>query len=305
MNINLIGSNGSLASAVGRYCNKHGHRLTVFGRTEPRKYVCDAFRPTDLMTASPDIPGILDAEVIVYAAGAGVQSYRKDTADSVYRLNVEVPILLHNRMLESAAGGGKTLVSFGSYFEIGENRENRSFTENDLLLSMRKVPNAYCISKRLLSRYFSSASEDAPFLHFILPTVYGENENENRLIPYLLRAIRDGEPLSFTSGEQVRQYLYVDDVPQIMEEAVNRHIPSGIYNIEGNETLSVKDLVCMLLRAHGIEPDMTIFGMARRQDVGMKNLRLDGSKLNSLIDHHCKHTILSVLGNYGINSNSV
>ena len=199
--------------------------------------------------------------------------------------------------------GGKTLISFGSYFEIGENTENRSFSENDLLLSMRRVPNAYCISKRLLSRYFSSASDKIPFLHFILPTIYGENENENenRLIPYLLRAIKYGEKLSFTSGEQVRQYLYVDEVPKIIEEAIDRHIPSGIYNIEGNETLSVKQLVCMLLEAHGLKPDMSIFGAVKRQDEGMKILQLDGSKLNSLIDHHCNHTILSVLGNYEFN----
>ena len=202
-------------------------------------------------------------------------------------------------------GGGKTLISFGSYFEIGENTENRSFSENDLLLSMRRVPNAYCISKRLLSRYFSSASDKIPFLHFILPTIYGENENENRLIPYLLRAIKNGEKLSFTSGEQVRQYLYVDEVPKIIEEAIDRHIPSGIYNIEGNETLSVKQLVCMLLEAHGINPDMSIFGTVKRQDEGMKILQLDGSKLNSLIDHHCNHTILSVLGKYGNNQNRV
>ena len=305
MNINLIGSNGSLASAIGRYCNAQGHHLNVFGRSVPQKYHCDSFVEMDLMEDALDSPSLYDADVIVYAAGAGVQSYRHDADKSIYRLNVEVPILLHSHLGQYALGGGKTLISFGSYFEIGENTENRSFTENDLLLSMRRVPNSYCISKRLLTRYFSSAPSTVPFLHFILPTVYGENENENRLIPYLLRAIRNKESLSFTSGGQVRQYLYVDEVPAIMEEAFHRQIPSGIYNIEGNETLSVKSLVCMLLEAHGITPDMSIFGTAKRQDEGMKILQLDGSKLNSLIDHHCNHTILSVLGNYGNHKNGV
>ena len=97
----------------------------------------------------------------------------------------------------------------------------------------------------------------------------------------------------------------MDEVPKIIEEAIDRHIPSGIYNIEGNETLSVKQLVCMLLEAHGINPDMSIFGTVKRQDEGMKILLLDGSKLNSLIDHHCNHTILSVLGKYGNNQNRV
>lgn len=170
---------------------------------------------------------------------------------------------------------------------------------------MRRVPNAYCISKRLLSRYFSSVYNDIPFYHFILPTIYGEHEDENRLIPYLLKAIKKEKNLSFTSGEQIRQYLYVGEVPRIIEESVNQHIPSGIYNIEGNETLSIKQLVCMLLMAYNVEPDMSIFGAVKRQDEGMKILRLDGSKLNSMIDHNCTNTILSVIEKYENNKNGV
>lgn len=63
-------------------------------------------------------------------------------------------------------------------------------------------------------------SDKASFLHFILPTIYSEYEDQNRLIPYMLRAIKNGEKLSFTSGEQVRQYLYVDEVPRMIEDAL-------------------------------------------------------------------------------------
>lgn len=106
MNINLIGSNGSLASAIGRYCNAQGHHLNVFGRSVPRKYHCDSFVETDLMEDALDSPSLYDADVIVYAAGAGVQSYRHDADKSIYRLNVEVPILLHSHLGQHALGGG-------------------------------------------------------------------------------------------------------------------------------------------------------------------------------------------------------
>lgn len=305
MKVALIGSNGTLATAFGKYCNEQRHHLSVFGRSKPKYYHCDSFYELDLMSDTLDKKEMYDADVLIYASGAGVQSYRHDSDEIIYRLNVEVPITLHDRLCQNSFGGGKIFVSFGSYFEIGENKENRSFTENDLLLSMRRVPNAYCISKRLLSRYFSSVYNDIPFYHFILPTIYGEHEDENRLIPYLLKAIKKEKNLSFTSGEQIRQYLYVGEVPRIIEESVNQHIPSGIYNIEGNETLSIKQLVCMLLMAYNVEPDMSIFGAVKRQDEGMKILRLDGSKLNSMIDHNCTNTILSVIEKYENNKNGV
>lgn len=39
MNVNLIGSNGSLASSIGRYCNQQGHHLNVFGRSVPQNII--------------------------------------------------------------------------------------------------------------------------------------------------------------------------------------------------------------------------------------------------------------------------
>ncbi len=106
MNINLIGSNGSLASAIGRYCNAQGHHLNVFGRSVPQKYHCDSFVEMDLMEDTLDSPELYDADAIVYAAGAGVQSYRHDGDRDIYRLNVEVPILLHNHLCYNGIGGG-------------------------------------------------------------------------------------------------------------------------------------------------------------------------------------------------------
>ena len=64
---------------------------------------------------------------------------------------------------------------------------------------------------------------------------------------------------------------------------------STLYTREGFVTVALSWIV------------MSIFGAVKRQDEGMKILQLDGSKLNSLIDHHCNHTILSVLGKYEFN----
>lgn len=105
MNINLIGSNGTLASAIGKYCNARGHHLNVFGRTAPQKYSCNSFYKLDLMNDPIDVSGLYDTDIIVYAAGAGVQSYRHDTNERIYKLNVEVPIMLHDKLCQSIFGG--------------------------------------------------------------------------------------------------------------------------------------------------------------------------------------------------------
>ena len=45
---------------------------------------------------------------------------------------------------------------------------------------MQSVPNDYCISKRLLTRYINSSSQSFKHIHLILPTIYGEREGKHR-----------------------------------------------------------------------------------------------------------------------------
>ena len=106
MNVNLIGSNGSLASSIGRYCNQQGHHLNVFGRSVPQKYHYDSFLELDLMKDSLDKKELYEADVIIYASGAGVQSYKHDADENIYHLNVEIPVLLHSKLCQNISGGG-------------------------------------------------------------------------------------------------------------------------------------------------------------------------------------------------------
>lgn len=105
MNIHLIGSNGSLATSIGKYCNSKGHHLDVFGRSMPKNYQFDQFISLDLMTDSLDNPELYKADVLIYAAGAGVQSYFHDSENQIYKLNAEVPIKLHQKLSQSNMGG--------------------------------------------------------------------------------------------------------------------------------------------------------------------------------------------------------
>ena len=119
--------------------------------------------------------------------------------------------------------------------------------------------------------------------HFYIPTIYGAGENPKRLIPYVINAIRNGEELHFTAGEQTRQYVHVNDVPRLLAMAFEKGLPSGLYNIEGKETLTVKEIVTLIHQAMGKQVPEGCFGSVQRADVGMKYLALDGKKLKNTI----------------------
>lgn len=282
MKISILGTNGFLSTAIAKYANEAGWNLDMYGLDEPRSHKYDNFYKVNLMDAELDCSGLLTSDIIVYAIGAGIQSNLKEGNDLIYNLNIIVPVRICNAL--KAAGYQGKFITFGSIFEMGETTEERFFTEEDIQTSLAVAPNDYTVSKRMLTRFISSYKHEFTHWHFIIPTIYGESENPKRLIPYTINAIKNGEELHFTAGDQTRQYIHVSEVPRIIDMAYKKNIPSGIYNIQGKETITVKEIVTLIHKVLGKQVAEGCFGSAQRADVGMKYLALDGSKLKSAIN---------------------
>ena len=282
MKISILGTNGFLSTAIAKYANEAGWNLDMYGLDEPRSHKYDNFYKVNLMDTALDCSGLLASEIIIYAIGAGIQSNLKEGNDLIYNLNVAVPVRICNAL--KAAGYRGKFITFDSVFEMGETTEERFFTEEDIQTSLAVAPNDYTVSKRMLTRFISSYKHEFTHWHFIIPTIYGESENPKRLIPYTINAIKNGEELHFTAGDQTRQYIYVSEVPRMIDMAYEKDIPSGIYNIQGKETVTVKEIVTLIHKVLGKKVEEGCFGSAQRADVGMKYLALDGSKLETAIN---------------------
>lgn len=283
MKISILGCNGFLSTAIAKYANQKGWTLDMYGLDEPQGHKYDAFVQCNLMDSELDCSPLLDSDIVVYAIGAGIQANLKEGFNLIYNLNVTAPVTICNKLKELDYKG--VVVTFGSYFEMGETKEEKFFTEGDVLSSTASAPSDYVVSKRMLSRFVTSYKHDFTHWHFIIPTIYGAGENPKRLIPYVVNAIKNNEELHFTTGDQTRQYLHVSEMPRFLELAYEKKLPSGMYNIEGKETLTVKNLVALIHGALGREVPEGCFGSVQRSDVGMKYLALNGEKLSNLINY--------------------
>jgi nucleoside-diphosphate-sugar epimerase len=296
MRISIIGTNGLLSDSIGRYCNRNNIQLDMYGLSAPEKHKYNNFYKVNLVNEQLSFNTIIKTDMIIYAVGGGIQSNLNESSDLIYKLNVSIPVSVCNNLKSLNYTGA--FISFGSYFEIGENSDNKFFTEQELVQSQNKVVNDYSVSKRMFSRYISSISLPFKTLHFILPTIYGENESKHRLIPYTINALKSNSDIEFTSGEQVRQYIYIDEIAEIIIRALHKNITSGVYNVEGVETLSVKDLVKILFSAFNTTIPETVFGKTHRVDTGMKILQIEGAKLYNAINYQPNIKISEVYDRY-------
>lgn len=296
MKVTILGTNGFLSRAIAVYCNGHSYPVNMYGLEEPKGHAYDAFHHINFMTEEPDYDDLVQSDIIVYASGAGIQSNLKEGNDLIYNLNVTVPVRICNKL--KAKGYNGCFITFGSVFEMGETKEERFFTEADVLTSTCPAPNDYTVSKRMLSRFVDSYKHGFTHWHFFIPTIYGETENPLRLIPYTIKAIRNNEPLHFTAGDQTRQYIYVGEVPVMIDFAYSKQLPSGIYNIQGKDTLTVREIVTIIHQHFGMEVPQDCFGSAQRADVGMKYLALDGTKLKNAIGFEAAISLTDVIDRY-------
>lgn len=296
MKYSILGTNGFLSTAIAKFCNSKGYELDMYGLDEPVGHSYDNFYKVNLMDAELDCSGLVDSDVIIYAIGAGIQSNLKEGFNLIYNLNVTAPVTICNKLKELNYQG--RFVTLGSVFEMGETKEERFFTEEDVLTSLCTAPNDYTVSKRMLSKFVASYKHDFTHWHFYIPTIYGEGENPKRLIPYTIYAIRNGEKLQFTAGDQTRQYIHVSEVPRMIDLAVEKNLPSGLYNIEGKETVTVKEIVTAIHNAMGKEVPADCFGAAQRADVGMKYLALDGKILRKATGFEASVKITDVIDKY-------
>lgn len=296
MKISILGTNGLLSTSIGSFIENSENELIMYGLDKPTKHGFTKFVKINLLSDKLPYEELKESNIIIYVIGAGIQSNIHESTELIYNLNVIVPVSICNNLAQVGYRG--VFITFGSYFEIGETSAYKKFSESDLLQSQFCVPNAYSISKRMLSRFASSFQSDFQYWHFILPTIYGENENSHRLIPYTLNAIKNNTELSFTAGDQIRQYIYIDEIPEIIMRAYHTKLDSGIYNVEGTEELTVKELVSKLFQLTNKEMPEGVFNKAKRVDTGMKYLSLDGRILRNKIDYIPVFTLKDVYMKY-------
>lgn len=296
MKISILGTNGFLSTAIAKYAIQAKWSLDMYGLSVPIGHDYDKFYNVNLMDAELDCSSLLDSDIIVYAIGAGIQANLKEGFNLIYNLNVTAPVAICNKLKELDYNG--VFVTFGSVFEMGETKEERFFTEEDVLTSLCPAPNDYTVSKRMLSKFVASYKHEFKHWHFYIPTIYGAGENPKRLIPYVINAIRNSDELHFTAGDQTRQYVHVSEIPRMLALAFEKNLPSGLYNIEGKETITVKEIVTMIHQAMGKEVPDGCFGSVQRADVGMKYLALNGKKLRDSIGFKAQIDICHCIDSY-------
>ncbi len=101
----------------------------------------------------------------------------------------------------------------------------------------------------------AAAAADRPFAWLRLFSSYGPDDDPSWLIPYLIRTLLAGESPRLTKGEQVWDYIHVDDVADGIVAALDASA-HGIFNLGSGQARPLRQIVERLRDA--IDPSLPL-----------------------------------------------
>ncbi len=190
--------------------------------------------------------------------------------------NAKVNIIGLLNLLESCRKNSVSKVIFTSASSlIGE---PTSFHVNET--HTPKPKTAYGITKLTSEHYLRLYHElyDVDYSVFRFFNIYGPFQ-KNGLIPSIYNKMQNNEPITiFGKGDQVRDYVYIEDIIQFFEKAATSKIGrNNIFNMGTGNGTTILDIVKNMSNILKIEPKIE-FQPARQGEIG--NFVSDTTLLN-------------------------
>lgn len=120
------------------------------------------------------------------------------------------------------------------------------------------------------------------FVWYRIFYVYGENQNQSSLYPSLINAIKSEESVfKMSHGNQMRDFIHIDDVIKYLLIPLHDYTISGIYNISSGKGIRVKDFVEKIVHLHGSQIKIN-FGYYAIPNYEPNNFWGDNSKITKI-----------------------
>lgn len=193
-------------------------------------------------------------EIVYHIAAYGVD-YREQDVHQAIATNIVATINLFDAFREN---NGLRFIHTGSCVEYGH--KNTPISESDLpdpsdTYGATKMSSVYLLSGIAKRMEFGNLIILRPF------GIFGEFEGLHKFFPQLIEKLLNGQPIQMTAGEQIRDYIYVDDLIDgyIAASVAPMYNTTEIINIGSGTGTSLKDLALLVSKQLGVSSSLLKF----------------------------------------------
>lgn len=250
MKVIVTGATGFVGRHVVAALLRRGHDVTAVARNAPR--VGELSWPDSVAFVACDVhDDVVDPlsligvpDVLVHLAWPGLPNY-KDLFH--FEQNLPADYRFIKRMV---AAGTKQVLVTGTCFEYG--MQSGPLSEDAPALPN----NPYGLAKNTLRLFLQALQAQRPFVlqWARLFYLFGPGQNAGSVLAQLDRAIDAGEPhFNMSGGEQLRDYLQVQEAAEYLATLVDRPEFAGITNCCSGHPVSIRSLVEQRIKQRGAD----------------------------------------------------
>jgi nucleoside-diphosphate-sugar epimerase len=260
MRLAVTGTTGFLGRHLTEAAVRRGHAVRALvraGRPIPHGAEPVAGELSDRAALHRLVAG---AEVVLHLAALGVQSRDRDW-ERMVSVNVKQPLALAE---EAARAGARSLVAAGTVLEYrGHGRLPDAPAPLPALCAEDSSTDAgdpYGATKAAGGLVLRARARDLglPCWYLRLASMYGPGDDEQKFLPAAVAAARGRRPFDMTPGEQVREWLHVDDAVEALLAAADAPAPApetgATVNVGTGEGLALRDVVRRAFERCGADP---------------------------------------------------
>lgn len=160
-------------------------------------------------------------------------------------------------------------------------------TEKNLMPKPVSPHGASKLAAELVLRFMSSFY-DLPVVVLRIFSVYGPGMRPHTFIPRVIDRLQNNRPLElYTEPDQMRDYIYIDDVVNYIKSTFNKRIKFQTINVAGGESLALPDVAKKISKLLG-KSDLEVVLNRSSKDFSrmqIKHVQADTSRAKKLLQY--------------------